>query len=256
MAQKSEVTLAVDRIEATVQKEIKKLGFRKHGRTLCRFTGPEADIAQIINFQIGMSWREETHLLYVNIAIRVPECQERNFIDVLEKKKYYHEYEANIRFTLGEIDGKETSRIFNLKKEKLDEVEQEILDDILNKVIPVFDILNSRENILLHRKKYPNFDKLNYHLILLEETMIYGYLGNIEMARQCFEAYYQIVVDEYEHLTKYGKKQKIMNGTAFYYMGKTYTYEDTDADGYVTVYGASHGHIDYLDELAITNGLR
>lgn len=40
------------------------------------------------------------------------------------------------------------------------------------------------------------------------------------------------------------------------FMGRTNTYDDVDADGYVTVYGASHGHIDYLDELAITNGLR
>ena len=190
MAQKSEVTLAVDKIEATVQKEIKKLGFRKHGRTLCRFTGPEEDIAQIINFQTGMSWREETHLLKVNVAIRVPECEERNFVDHLEKKKYYQEYEANIRSSLGEIDGEEYSREFNLKEEILEEIEQEIIDDILNKVIPVFDILNSRENILLYRKEYPNFDKLQQHLILLEEAMIYGRLGNMEKARQRFEEHY------------------------------------------------------------------
>ena len=256
MAQKSEVTLAVDRIESTVQKEIKKLGFRKHGRTLCRFTGPEADIAQIINFQTGMSWREETHLLKVNVAIRVPECQERNFVDPLEKKKYYQEYDANIRSSLGEIDGEEYCRQFNLKEENLEVIEHEILDDILNKVIPVFDILNSRENILLHRKKYPHFDKLNQNLILLEEAMMYGRLGNLEKAKQCFEAYYQKAVDKYEYLTKYGEKEKITKGTTIEYMGRIYTYDDADDEGYVTVYGTSHGHIDYLDELAVKNGLR
>lgn len=38
--------------------------------------------------------------------------------------------------------------------------------------------------------------------------------------------------------------------------GKLYTYDDADDEGYVTVYGTSHGHIDYLDELAVKNGLR
>lgn len=256
MAVKSEITLAVDRIEAAVHKEVKKLGFRKHGRTLCRFTGPENDIAQIINFQTGMSWREETNLLYVNVAIRVPECEERNFIETIEKKAYYHEYEANICSRLGEIDGEKNSREFDLKKETLEDIEKEILDDILNKVIPVFDILDSRESILLHRRDYPNFDTMNQHLILLEEAMIYGYLGNMEKARHCFEAYYQDAVNEYEHLMKYGRKEKIAEGTTISYGGKTYTYEDADDEGYVTVYGASHGHIDYLNGLARKNGLR
>lgn len=256
MAQKSEVTLAVDRIEAAVQKEIKKLGFRKHGRTLCRFTGPDEDIAQIINFETGMSWREETHLLTVNVAIRVPECVEHNFIQPTEKKKYYQEYDANIRSTLGEIDGEEYNREFDLKEEDLDEIEREILDDVLNKVIPVFDLLNSRENILLYRRAYPNFDKLNQHLILLEEAMMYGHLGNLEKAKQCFEAYYQKAVDEYKYLTKYGEKEKITEGTTIEHMGRIYTYDDADDEGYVTVYGASHGHIDYLDELAVKNDLR
>ena len=44
--------------------------------------------------------------------------------------------------------------------------------------------------------------------------------------------------------------------TAIEYMGKIYTYDDADDEGYVTVYGTSHGHIDYLDELAVKNGLR
>ena len=29
-----------------------------------------------------------------------------------------------------------------------------------------------------------------------------------------------------------------------------------EKDGYVTLYGANHGHIDYLDELAVSLGLR
>ena len=37
------------------------------------------------------------------------------------------------------------------------------------------------------------------------------------------------------------------------YMGQDITAEK---DGYVTLYGANHGHIDYLDELAIELGRR
>lgn len=36
-------------------------------------------------------------------------------------------------------------------------------------------------------------------------------------------------------------------------MGQDITAEK---DGYVTLYGASHGHIDYLDGLAVDLGLR
>jgi hypothetical protein len=36
-------------------------------------------------------------------------------------------------------------------------------------------------------------------------------------------------------------------------MGQDITAEK---DGYVTLYGANHGHIDYLDELAVALGLR
>jgi hypothetical protein len=36
-------------------------------------------------------------------------------------------------------------------------------------------------------------------------------------------------------------------------MGQDITREK---NGYVTLYGASHGHIDYLDELAVSLGFR
>lgn len=119
--------------------------------------------------------------------------------------------------------------------------------------MPAYEVLNSREAILAHRKDYPLLDNLEHRLILLEECMIYGYLGNIEKAKQLFEEYYQSAVEEYNDLVKNGRKQFLKKGERVVFMGQDITAEK---DGYVTLYGASHGHIDYLDELAVNLGLR
>ena len=60
-------------------------------------------------------------------------------------------------------------------------------------VLPVFEILNSRESIIAHRREYPWFDTLNSRLILLEESMIYGHMGDKKKAKECFEMYYRSV---------------------------------------------------------------
>ncbi len=216
MVKKSENTSTVSQIENVIYQELKKYGFRKHGRTLCRFTGPEDDIAQIITFQLGQAYRDETHLLYVNTGIRVPECFERDFVNAIEKKPYYYDYHATIRSMLGKIDGKKTYREFNLQTEKTIDVEAEILRDIIDKVLPVYDLLSSREDILANRKKFPNFDTLNNHLVTLEEAFIYGHLGNIEKANQVFAEYYTDIVgkrdtaeNKYEYMRYEGHRKSI-----------------------------------------------
>lgn len=45
----------------------------------------------------------------------------------------------------------------------------------------------------------------------------------------------------------------LKKGQRVIYMGQDITAQQ---DGYVTLYGASHTHIDYLDNLAIKLGLR
>ena len=89
--------------------------------------------------------------------------------------------------------------------------------------------------------------------LLLEECMIYGHLGNVEKAKQLFQEYYQSAVDEHNDLMKNGHKQFLKKGERVVFMGQDITAEK---DGYVTLYGANHGHIDYLDELAVSLGLR
>ena len=192
MAQaKSEISLKIDQIEADVYKLVKPQGFRKHGRTLHRFVG--GDISQVISFQPGQAYLNMTHLMTVNLGIRVPECFERAFTPSSQLKKYYHEHECNIRSRLGEIDGSEV-KVFDLRGEA-DEITAEIVRDVESKVLPVFDVLSSRNAILLHRRDYPRFDTLNNHLILLEEAMIYGRRGQTDTAKALFEQYYQDVLD-------------------------------------------------------------
>ncbi len=242
-------TQIIDEIELAVYEHIKLYGFKKHGRTLHRFVSE--DISQVIHFQSGMPTHGMGGLLCVNLGIRIPECSERTFQPKTEKKKYYHEYECTIRSRLGIVSGKnETWYDLRTKTEKLIE---SIIDEIDQYVLPAYEILNSRDAILAHRKAYPLLDSLSHHLILLEECMIHGHLGNIEKAKQLFDEYYQSAVDEYNDLVKYGRKQYLKKGERVVFMGQDITAEQ---DGYVTLYCANHGHIDYLDELAIRLGLR
>ena len=191
--EKSEITLKIDRIEAGVYQLVKPRGFRRHGRTLHRFVS--GDISQVISFQCGQAYLNMTHMMTVNLGIRVPECFEKSFTPTEKPKKYYHEYECNIRSRLGEIDGEEVKN-FDLRGD-IDRIEAEITEDIETKVLPVFDVLDSREAILLHRRDYLCFDTIYNHLIPLEEAMIYGHRGRTEEAKTLFEQYYQSVLDEY-----------------------------------------------------------
>ena len=244
----SPVTAAIDAIEARVYAALKKFGFRRHGRTLHRFVS--GDISQVINFQCGQAYRGETGNMWVNTGIRVPECSEREFFPSLPAKKYYKEYECTIRSRLGLIDGGE-EKCFNVAC-GAEAAADEILDDILNKVLPVCDALSDRRAILARRRDYPTFDTLNRNLILLEEAMIYGRLGETEKAEECFKAYYQNALDDYNGQLANGRKYYLRKGERIISMGQDITAQE---DGWVTICGASRAHLDYLDELAAKLGL-
>ncbi len=187
-------TEIINTIENKVYSEIKPFGFRKHGRTIHRFV--DGDISQVINFQCGQAYREETHLMFVNVGIRVPECMLREFKSDEILKKYYHEYECNIRSSLGIIKNSRKS-CYNLQK-NIEKITDDILKQINKYVLPVFETLNSRNTILEKRKKYPEFDVVNGHLILLEETMIYGKMGDIDTATELYNKYYRKCVNKKE----------------------------------------------------------
>ena len=241
-------TLIVDEIEAAVYEYVKQYGFRKFGRTLHRFVS--GDISQVIHFQTGMPTNINYGSFCVNVGIRIPECSERTFLPKTEKKKYYHEYECTIRSRLGIIsDNQETW--YDLHK-KADKIINSIIEEIDQYVLPAYEVLNSREAILEHRRAYPNFDNLS-NLMLLDECMIYGYLGDTEKAKECFEQYYQSVEDEYNDIKTNGRKIYMKKGEQII-SGKEHII--ADKDGYYTLYTANHSHIEYLDELPVKLGLR
>ena len=241
-------TQIVDEIEAAVLEFVKPYGFKKHGRTLHRFVS--GDISQVIHFQSGMPTKGMGGQLCVNLGIRIPECSERTFQPKTENKKYYHEYECTIRSRLGTVSSKQ--EIWYDLHKKTDKIIKSIIEEIDQYVLPAYEVLNSRESILAYRKLYPMLDDMN-SLILLDECMIYGHIGNTEKAKELFELYYQYAVKEYNDLVENGHKQYLKKGERVVYMGQDITAEK---DGYVTLYGANHGHIDYLDELATNLGLR
>ena len=246
--EKDELTVKKNEMLKRIHIKLKPYGFRKYGDTFYRIVSE--DISQVINFQRGQSYRNESALMWVNLGIRIPECVMREFFLSAPLKKYYHEYECNIRSRLGSIDGKE-EKCFNLNSD-INTIEKEIISDIEQKVLPVFEVLSSREAILARRREFKNFDVMNNHLILLEESMIYGHLGNMNKAKELFRQYYNTAVDKYNDRVKNGKKHYLKKGERIVYCGQDITAEE---DGYVTIYGASHGHIDYLDELAEKLGL-
>jgi hypothetical protein len=234
---KIDVKSCIDRIENEIYQILKPLGFRKHGRTLHRFVS--GDISQVVGFQCGESYREETHLMWVRIGIRVPESYEWTF-EPQKPKKFYHEYECNMRSTLGLTDQQELAvranggcipdgTTYDLRND-LDEIIEDISRKIKQDVIPALGVLSSREAILAHRRDYPRYDTFDRQ-ILLEEAMIYGRNHNIDKAKELFEAYYR---EAEEHATD-----------TFVLGGELFDRKDATAR-----------HLEIMDELARKLGLR
>ena len=115
----------------------------------------------------------------------------------------------------------------NTKKEdyydlhdSIQEITSDVLRQIKDYVIPAFNVLNSRFAILENRRSYPHLDTMNRHLILLEEAMIWGRMGNLQKAEEAFNQYYDSKALEYK-----------------------------GHEGWKS-YGSLRAHLDYLAELA------
>lgn len=236
-------TESVDIIEKIVYEYLKPLGFRKYGRTLHRFV--DGDISQVVNFQNGCPAKGVMGILWVNIGIRVPESYERKFTLSEPQKKYYHEYECNMRTRLGSVvDHRDT--YYNLKKDP-EKIGKDILEKLKDYVLPVFDVLSSRDAILKFRKDYEVFDEFNKHMIPLEEAMIYGRRGNIAKATELFNRYYQKIVEEYNYDKEHGERIYLKKGETVMCGGQTI---HAEKNGYYILYSANDAHIKVIEKLA------
>lgn len=242
-------TGTVDIIEKRVYAHLKPLGFRKHGRILHRFV--DGDISQVIHFQNACPAKGVYDILWINLGIRVPESEERTFCPRIPPKKYYHEYECNIRTRLGS----QVDKGYNSYSLKIDPelCAEDIIRRLDTHVLPFFDKLNSRDAILLHRKDYPEFDSLNHRLILLEESFIHGRRGDTDTAVSAFRKYYFQALAEYEHAQVHGTQVFLRKFEKITYLNRktnrTETIEATE-DGYVTLFNANRGHLEILEQLA------
>lgn len=239
----------VDTIEKMVSDYLKPYGFRKHGRTLHRFV--DGDISQLVHFQNGCPGKGIFDVLWVNIGIRVPECAERTFEISQPMKKYYHEYECNIRTRLGHlVDGRDTYYFLGKQPELIG---KSIIERLDVHVMPVFEMLNSRDAILTLRKNYPKFDIMNHRQLLLEESFIHGRRGDMETAVRCFRKYYAECCAAYQHDLETGKEVFLRKGSCMTYIdartGRQCTVRSSE-DGYVTIYNAGNAHLKYLESLA------
>lgn len=178
----AEATKALDEVQRAMYECLRPLGFRKHGRAFHRFV--DTDISQVIELQRGQAYREETHLFWVSVGIRVPECQLRSFAPEEDAKRFYHEWQCNLRWTVGERNKKQNGS-YNLRK-PLEPIMEDILARLTTSVLPMLDTLCSREAILERRMDYPQLWPQRH---LLDSALIAGRRGDISRATELLLAH-------------------------------------------------------------------
>lgn len=237
----------LDQIEAIVYARLKPLGFRKHGRTLHRFVS--GDISQVVNFQYHY------YDFYVNAGIRIPECDARTFTIPTNDMKYYRLENCQITTRLGCFQ-QQKKNCFDLRKNPAKNAGI-ICDEIAKWILPMFDVLDSREQILAHRKDYRLFDQNSWQSAL-DETFIYGCRGDLKSAKERFEAYYQRAFAIYE-------RERTEGHLVWLRMGETLVAKDKNGGTqritakfprYFRIYSPNKAHLEYLDELAEKLGIR
>lgn len=164
------------------------LGFKQYGNVFSKFV--DTDIAQIIELENG-TFDGVTDFMFVSLGIRVPECYEHKFENLSRLKKSYHYYQCNITCRLNEL-----YQVMDVGYSLTDDPQKtanEIITEFERYAIPFFSTLNSRDNILLHRREFHEYDTMNDHLIFLEEAMIYGRRHDLEKAEELFNEHYKSI---------------------------------------------------------------
>lgn len=238
----------LDQIEVLVYAHLKPLGFRQHGRTLHRFVS--GDISQVVNFQYHY------YRFCVNVGIRIPECEDQTFTLPVNDKKYYKDTNCQIVSRMGILRGRRECW-FDMKKDPV-KIAEAICRELDAYVLPVFDVLNSREQILAHRRDYPLFDTMSRHQMLLDEAFIYGCMGDLKTAKERFEAYYQRSLAIYE-------RERTEGHLVWLRMGETIVAKDENGEmrritakfpRYYRIYSPNKAHLEYLNALAEKLGIR
>ena len=195
-----DVPKTLNRIQKALQAELKPLGFTKHGRTHHRFV--DGDISQVINFQCGQSIYDRTHEVMVKVSIRIPEVDLREFHGDTELKKYYKNYECNLRTSLGLLSEPVTVFSgFSMQKQvvydlsgNVDEITEDILRRVKTEVLPFFERYGSRDAILKDLQEQPKSPMRTSgyeHEGDFAMAMIYGRRGDMERAYEAYNMYFR-----------------------------------------------------------------
>ncbi len=195
----------VDRLNiiqnATKNGVLKPAGFINKGRTFNKIV--HNDIVQVLSFWLGKSYRGDNNKLFLKIGIYVPESAQKTFSPI-KVKGVIQEYHCNIRPSVLSLKGLTRYKGFNdyffdLSKDKADRYVTEIKKIMGTIVFPMFENLNSRDKIISSRSRYLNADIFG-HLAELDEAMIWGRKGDLEMARKKMQHYYDHSENRSNHL--------------------------------------------------------
>jgi hypothetical protein len=201
----------LDKVEKDVFAKLKPLGFKKNGRTFNRRL--DNGIIEVINFQSGQypvgqgyeipGFREN---LYGKFVVNLGVCIESlyKFQSPTEDKKYYKEYDCQIRDRLGTlITGQDYWWTITDDNEK---ITQEIIEGLETKGLEWFSGIDSKEKIILNNGQLP-YDatpraKLDIALIVWFEDKVKGselfkeYYHNIEPAKSSHREYVKDLAKE------------------------------------------------------------
>lgn len=201
----------LDIVEKDVFAKLKPLGFKKNGRTFNRRL--DNGIIQVINFQSGQypigqgyevpGLREN---LYGKFVVNLGVCIESlyKFQSPTEDKKYYKEYDCQIRERLGTIlKGQDYWWTITDDNKK---ITQEIIEGLETKGLDWFSGIDTKEKIILNNG-HPPYDstpraKLDIALIVWFDDKVKGsgllkeYYNNIEPTKHSHKEYVKDLAKE------------------------------------------------------------
>ena len=242
----------IRKIKKIVHERLQPLGFVKCGKILHRFV--DGDISQVVCYKGRFSPDGTADLFWISLGIRVPECQTRQFVITEPLKEYYDYGECNLQSGLCGGEGPGTA--FWLDGSKSEQIIEDITRQLEDEVIPAFETLSSRDNILRYRKDYPNF--FHFHSMLVEEAMIWGRRGNLDEASRLFNLHYQKALAEYNYKFENGHQFFLHKGGSVHYLNTKTNQSETvyaPCTGYYTIFAADRGHLNYLEGLAEKLGI-
>ena len=198
----SEFVKKANKIQSELYKRVfRDLGYVQKGRVFNKIT--DDDLVHVVVFKIGRKFEHENNQFSINFSIIVPEWQFLTFNKTLEKGKIYDEGTGKLHSSIGLLKGielpyKEGYGYFFYELDQ--DSEEYIINDaeklIREKLLPMFENLKTRDDILQNASKYAEAKKLGiampdgiinkFHL-----AMIMGAKGNISEASKLANEYYK-----------------------------------------------------------------